>query len=68
MKDFSELKNIYKDLPQDKGIILYCDGGAEAALNYIILNELGYKASVYDGSWKEWGNDDSVPVENPSKK
>ncbi len=68
MKDFSELKKIYKDLPKDKEIILYCDGGAEAALNYIILNELGFKASVYDGSWKEWGNDDNVPVENPSKK
>ena len=68
MKDFSELKKIYKDLPKDKAIILYCDGGAEAALNYIILNELGFNASVYDGSWKEWGNDDSVPVENPSKK
>jgi len=68
MKDFSELKKIYKDLPKEKGIILYCDGGAEAALNYIVLNELGFKASVYDGSWKEWGNDDNVPVENPSKK
>ena len=68
MKDFSELKKIYKDLPKNKEIILYCDGGAEAALNYIILNELGFKASVYDGSWKEWGNDDAVPVENPSKK
>jgi len=66
MKDFSELKELYKDLPKDKEIILYCDGGAEAALNYIVLNKLGFKASVYDGSWKEWGNDDNVPVENPS--
>ncbi len=68
MKDFSELKKIYKDLPKEKEIILYCDGGAEAALNYIVLKELGFKASVYDGSWKEWGNDDHVPIENPSAK
>ena len=68
MKDFGELKKIYKDLPKDKEIILYCDGGAEAALNYIVLNKLGFKASVYDGSWKEWGNDENVPVENPSQK
>lgn len=68
MKDFSELKEIYKNLPKDKEIILYCAGGAEAALNYIVLNKLGFKASVYDGSWKEWGNDDNVPVENPSAK
>ena len=68
MRDLKELRDVYKDLPKDKEIILYCDGGAEAALNYIVLKELGYKASVYDGSWLEWGNDTSVPISNPSRK
>lgn len=68
MKNLEELKEVYKNIPKDKEIILYCDGGAEAALNYIVLKELGYKASVYDGSWLEWGNDSEVPVDNPSKK
>ena len=68
MKDLKDLKVLYKNLPKDKEIILYCDGGAEAALNYIVLQELGYKASVYDGSWLEWGNDESVPIENMQKK
>lgn len=68
MKDWAVLKKVYKDIPKDKEIILYCDGGAEAALNYIVLQELGYKASIYDGSWVEWGNDTSVPIDNPSKK
>ena len=67
MKNLEELKILYKDLPKDKEIILYCDGGAEAALNYIVLQELGYKASVYDGSWLEWGNDTAVPIENEKK-
>ncbi|XPV68600.1 MAG: sulfurtransferase [Halarcobacter sp.] len=67
MKEFSELKKIYKNIPKNKEIILYCDGGADAALNYIVLKELGYKAAVYDGSWIEWGNDNEVPIDNPSK-
>ncbi len=67
IKNLDELKKVYKDIPKDKEIILYCDGGAEAALNYIVLQELGYKASVYDGSWTEWGNDTQVPITNPSK-
>jgi thiosulfate/3-mercaptopyruvate sulfurtransferase len=29
---------------------------------------LGYKVSVYDGSWTEWGNDSEVPIQNPSKE
>ncbi len=67
MKDFDELEKLYKDIPKDKEIVLYCQGGAESALNYIVLKKLGYKPSVYDGSWKEWGNDTNVPIENPSK-
>ncbi len=68
MRDLKDLKSVYKDIPKDKEVILYCDGGAEAALNFIVLQELGYKASVYDGSWVEWGNDSALPISNPSKK
>jgi len=67
IKDFDKLKEIYKDLSKEKEIILYCQGGAQSALNYIVLKKLGFKASVYDGSWKEWGNDIHVPIYNPSK-
>ena len=68
MRDISDLKSLYKELDKSQEIVLYCDGGAEAALNYIVLQELGFKASVYDGSWLEWGNDINTPVENPSDK
>lgn len=68
IKNIDKLKELYKDIPRDKEIILYCDGGAEAALNYVVLQELGFKASIYDGSWLEWGNDSALPIDNPSKK
>jgi len=68
MKNIEQLRELYKDLPKNKKIVLYCDGGAEAALNFIVLNELGYDASVYDGSWKEWGNSEQTPIINPQDK
>jgi thiosulfate/3-mercaptopyruvate sulfurtransferase len=63
LKSFDELKQQYKNLPKDKKIILYCEDGADAALNYVMLKELGYKASVYEGSWLEWGNNFNLPIE-----
>ncbi len=63
MKSLAQLKKIYKNLPKDKKVILYCEDGADAALNFLVLKELGYDASVYDGSWLEWGNDFNLPIE-----
>ena len=68
LKSFNELKKVYEGLPKDQTSIIYCQDGADAALDYIMMKELGYKSIVYEGSWLEWGNDDNTPIENPSAK
>jgi len=68
MKSWSQLKDVFKDVNKSKKIILYCDDSAEAAMDGLILNHLGYKTSVYEGSWLEWGNESNLPIVNPSKK
>jgi len=68
LKDIDELKEIYKDIPKEKKIVLYCAIGKISATNYFAMRELGYNVSNYDASWKEWGNDLKLPVVNPSNK
>lgn len=47
----------------DQPVITYCNGGVNASLVALALDEAGFKnVSVYDGSWNEWGNDFSRPV------
>lgn len=45
-------------------IITYCNGGVSASYGLLALRIAGLQNSaVYDGSWKDWGNDDSRPLE-----
>ncbi len=66
LKSLKELEQIYHDLPKNRPIILYCEDGADAALNFLVLKRLGYRVSVYEGSWLEWGNDPSLPIKKGS--
>jgi thiosulfate/3-mercaptopyruvate sulfurtransferase len=49
--------------PEDE-VITYCNGGVSASFGLLALRAAGFaNSAMYDGSWKEWGNDDSKPVE-----
>ena len=42
--------------------IAYCRTGVRAALGFLALAQLGFKASLYDGSYAEWARS-GLPVE-----
>jgi thiosulfate/3-mercaptopyruvate sulfurtransferase len=58
-----ELLSLYGGLPKDGKVILYCEIGRVSATSYLALRELGYDVANYDASWREWGNDLSLPIE-----
>lgn len=62
LKPLSELKAVYGNVDQEKKIYLYCNKGKQSSLSYMVMRQLGYDASHYDGSWYEWGNDASLPI------
>ncbi len=45
-------------------VVFYCNGGVSASYGMLTLRvaDLGH-GSLYDGSWKEWGSDESKPIE-----
>ena len=63
LKPISELKSLYAGVPVDKKVVIYCKIGLVSSTNYFALRELGYDVANYDASWREWGNDDSLPIE-----
>lgn len=49
----------------DGNVITYCQGGIRAAQAYWVLKLVGAeRVRNYDASWREWGNNEEVPVEH----
>ena len=61
-----ELRKLYANQNVGDEVITYCNRGKQSALTYFVLRKLGYKVSVYDGAWLEWGNDDQLPISQMS--
>lgn len=63
LKPIGELKKLYSNIPVGKKVIIYCKVGRVSSTNYFALRELGHDVANYDASWREWGNDESLPIE-----
>lgn len=68
LKSTEQLRDLYKDIKKDQKVVIYCAIGKIASTNYFALRELGYDVANYDASWREWGNDFSLPIETKSQK
>ncbi|MGH7411161.1 MAG: sulfurtransferase [Candidatus Methylomirabilis sp.] len=65
-KSAEELQRMFKaaGATPDRETITYCHTGGRSAHDYFVLRLLGYeRVKNYDGSWAEWGNSDTLPIE-----
>lgn len=53
----------FSHLDKCKEIIAYCGSGISAAINFAILDELGYNVKLYIGSVSDWISYDENPLE-----
>ncbi len=66
LKTADEMRALLTDrgVSLDNNFITYCQGGIRAAHVYWALKLVGTdQVRNYDASWREWGNNDSVPIE-----
>jgi thiosulfate/3-mercaptopyruvate sulfurtransferase len=67
LRPVADLQQIFADagLPLDApDVVVYCNSGVSASYGLIALQKAGLKGGrIYDGSWKDWGNDDTKSIE-----
>jgi len=66
MRDPAELRTRAQaaGLLPEQELVTYCQGGVRAAHAALALRIGGYpRVRIYDGSWAEWGNDPTLPIE-----
>lgn len=52
-----------KGITADKNIVTHCQTHHRSGLTYLVGRMLGFNIRAYPGSWSEWGNNPTTPVE-----
>lgn len=61
--DEARLAAMYKDVPKNKTVYLYCHDGFRMSLGWVQLKSLGYQdVRVLDGGWGIWDRAFTLPV------
>jgi thiosulfate/3-mercaptopyruvate sulfurtransferase len=66
LKSPREIERLFEDAGVDlaKPVVTSCGSGITAGILALALVQIGHrKTAVYDGSWSEWGADQSLPIE-----
>jgi thiosulfate/3-mercaptopyruvate sulfurtransferase len=66
MKSAGEIERMFEEAGVDlsKPVVTSCGSGITASVLALGLAQIGHrKTAVYDGSWSEWGADQSLPIE-----
>lgn len=59
-----KLEELYKDVPKDNTVIVYCHRGCRTGFSFLALRSLGYKdIRVYEDGFIVWGAQLDKPVE-----
>ena len=65
LRDLEDIKSelLALGINGEKMIISHCQTHRRSGLTYVLAKAFGWPMQAYAGSWAEWGNDPSTPIE-----